>query len=198
MWLSKLSRSLYMIHIRFHSQYSPNLPFPQCLNSRILRFVSGLWWAIKSSMSACTTSIDEPLRSAGKDIRLKCAGVEERLEKRGRNFVGLSVMDASLIELWFSDWASFGLANSSFESKLFIDWVVMVFFSAVAVCPTTSPGSAPPPGGFSTIVMARRSKQARLWVCSFFFRCAWASLKSFKEQRRESKFIVWCSFSSRD
>lgn len=133
-------------------------------------------------MSACTTSIDEPLLSAGKDIRLKCAGVAERLEKRGRNFVGLSVMHASAMELCFS-------VSGSFESKLFIDWVVMVFFSDVATNPaaTTPP---PPPKGFSTIVMARRNKQARLWVCSFFFRCAWASLKSLREQRRESKLIV--------
>lgn len=105
---------------------------------------------MRSSMSACTTSIEEPLRSAGKDIRLKCDGVGDMVENRGRSFVGLSVPDPSLIEGCFSNTAfslPMMLMVPSLASKLFIDCETVAFFSVLI-------NSA----GLSTMVMARFSR----------------------------------------
>lgn len=137
-------------------------------------------------MSAWTTSIDEPLLKAGKDIRLKCGSVGEALENRGRILVGLSVPEPSLIDGCFSNFSLLGFVVSpSLASKLFIDWETD--FSVLINSEVDS-----------TMVIARFNRKALLWHSSFFFSCAWAILKSFKEHRRESRLIVWLTFSSRD
>lgn len=146
----------------------------QCRNNRILRLTSGLWCAIKSSTSACTTtSIDEPLL-AGKDMRRKCDGVGDNLE---RNLEGLS--EVELVSLTEGCLSSFSL--------LAPNW-----------CPGTGSLEVKLFRGLSTMVMARHKRLALRWLCSFFFNWAWAILKSFSEHRRESKLIALLTFSSRD
>lgn len=111
--------------------------------------------------------------------------------------------EPSLTEFCFSN-LSFPALIASLASKLFIDWAddglskETVIVVVVAVVVATAAAADVVVEGFSTMVIALRSRQARRWLCSFFFRCAWANLKSFKEQRRESKLIVWLSLSSRD
>lgn len=99
-----------------------------------------------SSMSADATSIDEPRLSAGKDMRLKCGGVGEMLEKRGLCdddvLEGLSVVDPSDSDDCFSNFWSLFEIDRSRPVKLVIGLV------------------ASAANGLSTMVMARLSRWA--------------------------------------